>query len=121
MSKKGWKLWLSLAVAILLFWLFENFTLSVDQVALTNGKIQSPVTIVQLSDLHGAQFGPGQAALISTVERQCPDLIVVTGDMFTHGDEKGAGRAIALLTQLTAVAPVYFVPGEHDEIGRAHV
>ena len=37
------------------------------------------------------------------MERQCPDLIVVTGDMFTHGDEKGAGRAIALLTQLTAV------------------
>ena len=112
--RKGWNLWLSLAVVVLLFWLFENFTLSVDQVAIPNGKIQSPVTIVQLSDLHGTQFGPGQAALISTVERQRPDMIVVTGDMYTHGDEKGADRAIALLTQLTDVAPVYFVPGEHD-------
>ena len=112
--RRGWKLWLSLVVAVLLFWFYENFTLSVDQVSIPNGKIQSPVTIVQLSDLHGTPFGPGQAALLSKVERQRPDVIVVTGDMYTYGDEKGAARAIALLTQLTAVAPVYFVPGEHD-------
>ncbi len=68
--------------------------------------------IVQLSDLHGAEFGENNAGLVEKVAEQQPDLIVLTGDFVCEeGDEKSFA---ALLPQLRAIAPCYFVSGNHE-------
>lgn len=72
-------------------------------------------TVVQLSDLHGARFGEGNARLIRKIAEQDPDLIVLTGDFL---DEEKWETELAdlgtLLDGVTPLAPVYFVSGNHD-------
>lgn len=110
------KRWIFLAVLLLLvlFWLGNLRILVTTRVELTSDKIADPVTIVHLTDLHGAVFGRDNARLIDRVAGEEPDLIAVTGDMYTYGDAEGQARALALLAALTEVAPVYYVNGEHD-------
>lgn len=93
-------------------WAFSTFALRVDKATVQSEQISEPVTIVQLSDLHGYSFGPDNRWLLWLVERQQPDLIAVTGDMYTAG--RDSGTASRLISTLTDIAPVYYVNGEHD-------
>lgn len=71
--------------------------------------------IVQLSDLHGAEFGEGNSKLIAAVREENPQLIALTGDFLDEGE---AGRELPRLAELvralSGIAPVYFVSGNHD-------
>ena len=68
--------------------------------------------VVQLSDLHGRQFGAGNARLIAAAEAAKPDLIALTGDF---ADEySSVADLIPLVDGLTAIAPVYYVTGNHE-------
>ncbi len=72
----------------------------------------SGLRIVQLSDLHGARFGRDNARLLEAVRRAEPDLIALTGDL---ADEvAGLADIPALLTALRAIAPVFYVTGNHE-------
>ncbi len=103
------------AVVILCFvWWFNNFTISVHTENICDDRINSEITIVQISDLHSASFGEGNSTLIEKIKKQSPDIIAVTGDMHTSNDTKGEETARNLLTKLTEIAPVYYVNGEHD-------
>ncbi len=68
--------------------------------------------IVQLSDLHGAQFGSDGTALAEKVRELEPDLIALTGDFVTDEGDLEAVRA--LVSELTDICPVYFVSGNHE-------
>lgn len=68
--------------------------------------------IVQLSDLHAAEFGEDNARLVQKVAAAQPDLIVLTGDFIES--EAQIPVTSTLARQLTALAPVYFVSGNHD-------
>ena len=71
--------------------------------------------VVQLSDLHMADYGE---KLIDKVRAQQPDIIVMTGDfMNMNSPETESGQAERLrptLEALVAVAPCYFVSGNHE-------
>ena len=68
--------------------------------------------IVQLSDLHARQFGEGNARLIAAVEAAKPDLIALTGDFVD--EYSNVADIIPLVDGLTALAPVYYVTGNHE-------
>lgn len=71
--------------------------------------------IVQLSDLHGSSFGEGNARLIEKVRAEEPELIALTGDFLDEGKtERELPELEALVRELAAIAPVYFVSGNHD-------
>ncbi len=80
---------------------------------LRSPKITEPVRIVQLSDLHSAQFGEGNSRLIELVGAQKPDLIFLTGDLVTQ-DEEDTAVAAALILELQDIAPVYASLGNHE-------
>ncbi len=68
--------------------------------------------IVHLSDIHGHEYGQGNEKLLALVAEQEPDLIVVTGDLI---DQKGQLEMIpALAKGLSAIAPTYYVTGNHE-------
>ena len=68
--------------------------------------------VVQLSDLHGKQFGEGNRDLIAAVKDQSPDVIALTGDFV---DERSSVADIVPLVEgLAALAPVYYVTGNHE-------
>lgn len=71
--------------------------------------------IVQLSDLHGSRFGGDNARLIEAVAEEGPDIIALTGDFLDEGKaERELPELEALVTALAAIAPVYYVSGNHD-------
>ena len=71
--------------------------------------------IVQLSDLHGAEFGRDNGRLIRLVEGQRPDIIALTGDMAGSPGELAALES--LLAGIAGLAPVYYVSGNHEFAG----
>lgn len=68
--------------------------------------------IVQLSDLHGAEFGEDGMGLVEKVEELEPDIIALTGDFVT--DEGNLAAVEKLAARLTELCPVYFVSGNHE-------
>ncbi len=68
--------------------------------------------IVQISDLHGHEYGPGSQDLLELVAGQEPDLIAVTGDLIDR--ESQLEMVPALARGLAAIAPTYYVTGNHE-------
>lgn len=78
-----------------------------------NTDFSEQIRIVQLTDLHGYEFGENQSDLVELVMAQKPDLILMTGDMMDKSDE-GAEDVCNLIGQLTTIAPVYYGYGNHE-------
>ena len=97
-----------------LFWYGQNFCIQTVVFPVASSKIAAPVTLVQISDLHGLRFDRNDRQLIGQIAAAQPDLICATGDMYTRGDASGRRIAVTLLRELCALCPVLFVPGEHD-------
>lgn len=69
--------------------------------------------IVQLSDLHNAEFGTDNRRLLEAVSAAEPDLIFLTGDLL---DSRRTDAAIALefVREAVKIAPVYYAVGNHE-------
>lgn len=71
--------------------------------------------VVHLSDLHFIGYTDLHRRLVARVAAERPDLIVITGDLFTRGGPKGArSEAARLLNQLAGMAPTVLIAGNHD-------
>lgn len=68
--------------------------------------------VVHLSDLHGHEYGENSQELLARVAEQKPDLIVMTGDMIDR--ESQLAIIPALARGLAAIAPTYYVTGNHE-------
>lgn len=70
-------------------------------------------TIVQISDLHNHRFGAGQSRLLEAAAGLGPDLVVITGDI-VDCHRTDLAPALELVRGLAALAPVYYVTGNHE-------
>lgn len=68
--------------------------------------------VVQISDLHGKEFGDRNEVLLQKVAELKPDLIAITGDVVD--DASQFSRLAPLATGLTQIAPTYYVTGNHE-------
>lgn len=68
--------------------------------------------IAHLSDLHGKEFGEDNSLLIEQVANARPDVIFITGDLIDQ--ESQYERLGVLMDGLTAIAPTYYVTGNHE-------
>lgn len=68
--------------------------------------------IVQLSDLHGAEFDENGMGLVEKVKELEPDIIALTGDFVT--DEGDLAAVEKLAARLVKLCPVYFISGNHE-------
>ena len=68
--------------------------------------------IAHLSDFHGYEFGENNGELLQKVKEQQPDLIVITGDIIDHKSQFGMISPLA--KGLCAIAPTYYVTGNHE-------
>lgn len=73
--------------------------------------------IAVVSDLHGKQFGSGNERLLRAVEKLKPDLIAVTGDLIE--DRSQLSMVPAVSRGLAAIAPTYYVTGNHEWAAKA--
>jgi len=106
---------LLLALALLLLWRLwlDNATVCTREYAVASPAFPAGFEgyrIAQITDLHGRS--KLYAPLVRETARAEPDIIVLTGDIADREDqwESLAG----LLSELTAIAPCYYVSGNHE-------
>lgn len=95
---------------------YENTKLSISNYNITNDKIPSAFNdykIVQISDLHNTRSKTLTDALIKEIKRQEPDMIVITGDLIDC-QKYDLQSALDLIEEIKNVAPIYYVPGNHE-------
>ena len=71
-----------------------------------------------VADLHDRPYGE----ILSILERERPDLILIPGDLSEALDRSGGGverTGLGLLRECAAIAPTFYAPGNH-EIGGCH-
>ncbi|RST77462.1 metallophosphoesterase [Siminovitchia acidinfaciens] len=104
---------------IAFIWLFlygNNHWLQVSSYEITSDRIPSAfdgLVIVQLSDLHDAEFGENQVRLAKKVKDLNPDLIFLTGDLI-DSNRYDLERSLNLVRQLVKMTDVYYVTGNHE-------
>lgn len=77
--------------------------------------IESPVRMVVLSDLHGREFGENNSRLLANIAAEAPDAIFLVGDLLDGtAEQEDVTRLLTLVSELSALAPVYFSPGNHE-------
>ncbi len=67
-----------------------------------------------LSDLHGGEFGRENKELFAAVAEAAPDYILYLGDLEDLYRGPRAGYAEAVAAGLSAIAPLYYVTGNHE-------
>lgn len=77
-------------------------------------RIEHPMRIALLSDLHLQEFGKGNSKLVEEIARLKPDIIAMAGDMMNE-DDPDTSVVVTLCRQLVDVAPVYFAYGNHEK------
>ena len=78
-------------------------------------KVNQPVRIALLTDLHSDKYGKNQSTLIRAVEKQKPDIVLFVGDIF---DDNGTyENAEITIKQLAEKYPCYYVTGNHEYWG----
>ena len=92
-----WALWTGLAV--------RTYTLE-------TAKLDQPVRLLLLTDLHSTVHGREQQALINLVRAQAPDAVLLSGDI---ADDEVPHRGTELLLEAVAGEyPCFYVTGNHE-------
>lgn len=114
--KKRLFIMLLILVFLIIFCIWENNSIVISQFTYTSDKIPNTFNdfkILQISDLHNKSFGNNQSYLMKKVREISPDIIVITGDLI---DSRSFNLNIAMsfVEQAVGMAPVYYVPGNHE-------
>jgi len=76
-------------------------------------KVDSPIRIIQISDLHNCTYGKENQKLLSRVKKLAPDIILCTGDILDSGKNRQDSVA-EMCTALAKIAPSYYIYGNNE-------
>lgn len=96
----------------------RKFPPGVTRAVYRNGRLPAAFAgfrIVHLSDLHNTRFGMRQGALLERVCAEHPDAVFITGDLIDRR-RFDPRPAMELIEGATKLAPVYYVPGNHEAL-----
>ena len=115
---KKYLLFFGLAIVLMLgIWtIWGNTALEINEFTITSNKLPNSFDgyrIVQVSDLHNAEFGNENTELIELVKNTNPDIISITGDL-VDSRNTNIDIAIRFVEQVVEIAPVYYVTGNHE-------
>lgn len=107
---------LALVVAFLIWIVWGNLTIGTTYYEIQSEELPEAFAgykIVQISDLHNAEFGKDNLRLVEIIKKEKPDMIAITGDLIdsSHTD---LDLAIKFIQQIVEIAPCYFVTGNHE-------
>lgn len=97
--------------------------LETEQYIVRSKKINKPVSIVFLSDVHSQKFKDGGENLLNLIDSAKPDFILFGGDIFDkHSDMKELEKTLSLVCKITNIYDeCYFVLGNHEVDSRIGV
>lgn len=108
----------AMAVLVLLVsWIiWGNRTVEVTEYTISSAEVPTVFhgyRIVQVSDLHNAEFGEDNGELLHIIKSSEPDMIVLTGD-FVDSRHTDIDIALRFAEKAVHIAPVYYVTGNHE-------
>ncbi len=106
------KKWLIILGSLFLVLLVCDMRLKTVIYTIESEKINNPVKIALITDLHSNWYGKNQRTLIRAVEKQNPDIVLLGGDIFD--DKKTYDNAEKTIQLLTEKYPCYYVTGNHE-------
>lgn len=115
-KKKKWIIITSIIVILSIWIIWGNITVKLTNIQLVNSDLPEAFTgytIVQVSDLHNAQFGYDNTVLIDMIKGASPDMIAITGDII-DSNHTDIDIAIELVKNIVDIAPCYYVTGNHE-------
>lgn len=86
--------------------------LATTEYTLYSDKINNTLKIVLLTDLHSCAYGKSQQELLGRIDKQNPDLILMSGDI--ADDVLPDERVVQLLEGIANTYPCYYVTGNHE-------
>ena len=99
-----------------LYLYYENTKLQVSNYNIINHNIPidfNNYKIVQISDFHNYKSNTLTNDLIKEIEKQKPNIIVLTGDLI-DSNKTDIEVAINFIKNINNIAPIYFVSGNHE-------
>ncbi|MCI8273988.1 MAG: metallophosphoesterase [Clostridia bacterium] len=118
--KKKTIITISVIIAILvlcgLYLHYENTKLQVSNYNIINNNISvdfNNYKIVQISDFHNNKSNTLINDLIKEIEKQKPNIIVLTGDLI-DSNKTDIEVAIDFIKNINNIAPIYFISGNHE-------
>lgn len=111
--RKRWKIWLAAGAVLAALAVWALWTgLAVRTYTLETAKLDQPVRLLLLTDLHSTVHGRDQRALIDLVRAQAPDAVLLAGDI---ADDEVPNRGTELLLEAVAGKyPCFYVTGNHE-------
>lgn len=106
----------ALVISLVLWIIWGNKALVVTKIEIINNKIPKDFDgykIVQISDLHNADFGLNNSKLLMKIEECQPDIIVLTGDM-VDSHHTDINLFLDFAKESVKIAPTYFIAGNHE-------
>lgn len=105
-----------IAIVFLGWNIYQNQHIHINEITIKSDTLPQDFVgfkIVQVSDLHNAEFGGNNKDLLFAIENASPDIIVVTGDIV---DSRRTDVQIAreFVNNASKIAPVYYVTGNHE-------
>ena len=102
---------LSLVLLIFVGYGFYN-PLSVTKITVCSDKINNPVKIALICDLHSCDYGTGQVVLTDIIDKETPDIVCLVGDIFD--DKHPDDNAEILIKGISGKYPCFYVTGNHE-------
>ncbi len=106
---------LTLFVAFSLVTIWGNVSLSVEHFEITTDKIniENSYKIAHISDYHNTKNQFLNDAVLLSLEKEKPDIIVLTGDL-VDCRKTDIDKGIGFVSEIIKFAPVYYVTGNHE-------
>lgn len=99
-------------LATLFFW-FEQNAIQTERIYVSGApQAFDGFSIAILSDVHAKEFGQDNATLLEETAALKPDIIAVTGDLIHEAEQ--LEMVAPLAKGLAAIAPTYYVTGNHE-------
>ncbi len=90
---------------------YEDFKVKKNHFEIETNEIEEDYKIVQLSDFHNEKNKWLHKQIVEIIKEEKPNIIVITGDLIDVDDCTYAEK---LLERIYNIAPIYFVPGNHE-------
>lgn len=105
-----------MGIFVLFFCIWQNNDIVVSNYKYKTSLIGSNLNgykIAQISDLHNKEFGKNQKNILIILEKENPDIIVVTGDI-VDSSHTNINIALEFIKGAIDIAPVFYVTGNHE-------
>lgn len=105
---------LGFLLLILIMVIFELFSPRIKKYAVIEKRIENPLRLIMISDLHGRKSFLRNKRFFERLEKNKPDEILLAGDMITTRRIENYHVSYEFIKKLSEIAPVYYAIGNHE-------